>query len=121
MPTASPSDRYPRQGRSEKALVFMEPAGGYSDDCCRSFATRTSADGRARRRREHAKDIIPGTFGTVNPEAGHRVQSRQIIITGGNWEGYVSWGAWVGVGYGGDEKEAQRQADALTTRPAFTG
>ncbi|MCG5483232.1 ABC transporter substrate-binding protein [Sinorhizobium meliloti] len=106
----------------KKPLVFMERAGGYSDDCCMSFGNENFgkmvelAGGV-----NMAKDIIPGTFGTVNPEQVIASNPDQIIITGGNWEGYVPGGAWVGVGYGADEKEAQRKLDALTTRPAFTG
>ncbi|PJR16006.1 ABC transporter substrate-binding protein [Sinorhizobium meliloti] len=106
----------------KKPLVFMERAGGYSDDCCMSFGNENFgkmvelAGGV-----NMAKDIIPGTFGTVNPEQVIASNPDQIIITGGNWEGYVPGGAWVGVGYGADEKEAQRKLDALITRPAFTG
>ena len=47
-----------------------------------------------------AKDIIPGTFGTVNPEQIIASNPDQIIITGGNWQGYVPGGNWVGVGHG---------------------
>ena len=68
-----------------------------------------------------AKDIIPGTFGTVNPEQIIASNPDQIIITGGNWQGYVTGGNSVGVGYGADETEALRKLENLTKRPAFTG
>jgi iron complex transport system substrate-binding protein len=68
-----------------------------------------------------AKDIIPGTFGTVNPEQVIASNPDQIIVTGGNWEGYVPGGDWVGVGYGADLTEAHRKLENLTKRPAFTG
>lgn len=106
----------------KKPLVFVERAGGYSEDCCMSFGNENFgrmvefAGGV-----NMAKDIIPGTFGTVNPEQVIASNPDQIIITGGNWEGYVPGGAWVGVGYGADEKEAQLKLEALTKRPAFTG
>ncbi|MCG5479168.1 ABC transporter substrate-binding protein [Sinorhizobium alkalisoli] len=106
----------------ERPLVFMERAGGYSDDCCMSFGDENFgkmvefAGGR-----NMAKDIIPGTFGTVNPEQIIAANPDQVIITGGNWEGYVPGGNWVGVGYGADEKEALRKLENLTKRPAFTG
>ncbi|RCS21864.1 ABC transporter substrate-binding protein [Phyllobacterium salinisoli] len=105
-----------------KPLVFMERAGGYSDDCCMSFGDENFgkmveiAGGI-----NLAKDIIPGTFGNVNPEQIIASNPDQIIITGGNWQGYVPGGNWVGVGYGADQKEARRKLEALTKRPAFTG
>lgn len=105
----------------KKPLVFMERAGGYSDDCCMSFGNENFgrmvefAGGV-----NMAKDIIPGTFGTVNPEQIIASNPDQVIITGGNWEGYVPGGDWVGVGYGADEKEALRKLENLTKRPAFT-
>ena len=106
----------------KKPVVFMERAGGYSDDCCMSFGNENFgkmvelAGGI-----NMAKDIIPGTFGTVNPEQIIASNPEQIIITGGNWNGYVPGGNWVGVGYGADVKEAHRKLENLTKRPAFTG
>ncbi|WP_018898069.1 ABC transporter substrate-binding protein [Rhizobium sp. 2MFCol3.1] len=106
----------------KKPVVFVERAGGYSDDCCMSFGNENFgkmveiAGGI-----NMAKDIIPGTFGTVNPEQVIASNPDQIIVTGGNWDKYVPGGAWVGVGYGADLKEAQRKLEALTKRPAFTG
>ncbi|MCZ7449097.1 ABC transporter substrate-binding protein [Agrobacterium rhizogenes] len=106
----------------KKPVVFMERAGGYSDDCCMSFGNENFgkmvelAGGI-----NMAKDIIPGTFGNVNPEQIIASNPEQIIITGGNWNGYVPGGNWVGVGYGADLKEAHRKLENLTKRPAFTG
>ena len=105
-----------------KPVVFMERAGGYSDDCCMSFGNENFgkmvelAGGI-----NMAKDIIPGTFGTVNPEQIIASNPDQVIITGGMWEGYVPGGDWVGVGYGADTAEARRKLENLTKRPAFTG
>lgn len=105
-----------------KPVVFMERAGGYSDDCCMSFGNENFgrmvelAGGI-----NMAKDIIPGTFGTVNPEQIIASNPDQVIITGGMWEGYVPGGNWVGVGYGADTAEARRKLENLTKRPAFTG
>ena len=106
----------------KKPVVFMERAGGYSDDCCMSFGNENFgkmvelAGGI-----NMAKDIIPGTFGTVNPEQIIASNPDQVIITGGMWEGYVPGGDWVGVGYGADTAEARRKLENLTKRPAFTG
>ncbi|OCJ63804.1 ABC transporter substrate-binding protein [Agrobacterium tumefaciens] len=106
----------------QKPVVFVERAGGYSDDCCMSFGNENFgkmvelAGGI-----NMAKDIIPGTFGNVNPEQIIASNPEQIIITGGNWNGYVPGDNWVGVGYGADMKEAHRKLENLTKRPAFTG
>lgn len=106
----------------KKPVVFVERAGGYSDDCCMSFGNENFgkmveiAGGI-----NMAKDIIPGTFGTVNPEQIIASNPDQIIVTGGKWEAYVPGGAWVGVGYGADLNEARRKLENLTKRPAFTG
>ena len=106
----------------KKPVVFMERAGGYSDDCCMSFGNENFgrmveiAGGI-----NMAKGIIPGTFGTVNPEQIIASNPDQVIITGGKWEAYVPGGNWVGVGYGADLTEARRKLENLTKRPAFTG
>ncbi|PYE35085.1 iron complex transport system substrate-binding protein [Rhizobium sp. PP-F2F-G38] len=105
-----------------KPLVFVERAGGYSDDCCMSFGNENFgrmveiAGGT-----NMARDIIPGTFGSVNPEQIIASNPDQVIITGGMWEAYVPGGNWVGVGYGADLQEAHRKLENLTKRPAFTG
>ncbi|WP_320197638.1 ABC transporter substrate-binding protein [Agrobacterium sp. rho-13.3] len=106
----------------KKPVVFVERAGGYSDDCCMSFGNENFgkmveiAGGI-----NMAKGIIPGTFGTVNPEQVIASNPDQIIVTGGKWDAYVPGGNWVGVGYGADLTEARRKLANLTKRPAFTG
>ncbi|WP_240535375.1 ABC transporter substrate-binding protein [Rhizobium freirei] len=106
----------------KKPVVFVERAGGYSDDCCMSFGNENFgkmvelAGGI-----NMARKIIPGTFGTVNPEQIIASNPDQVIVTGGMWEAYVPGGDWVGVGYGADLAEAHRKLDKLTKRPAFTG
>ena len=104
------TDILTREIRRNRLSSSSVPAG-YSDDCCMSFGNENFgkmvefAGGT-----NMAKDIIPGTFGTVNPEQIIASNPDQIIITGGNWQGYVPGGDWVGVGYGADEKEAAPQA-----------
>ncbi len=110
------------RNKPAKPVVFVERAGGYSDDCCMSFGNENFgkmvelAGGT-----NMAREIIPGTFGTVNPEQIIASNPDQVIITGGMWEGYVPGGNWVGVGYGADTVEAHRKLESLTKRPAFTG
>lgn len=105
-----------------RPLVFVDRAGGYSDDCCMSFGNENFgrmveiAGGI-----NLATGIIPGTFGTVNAEQVIASNPDQVIVTGGMWEAYVPGGAWVGVGYGANVSEARRKLEALTRRPAFTG
>lgn len=105
-----------------RPLVFVERAGGYSEDCCMSFGNENFgmmvelAGGQ-----NMASPFIPGTFGTVNAEQIIASDPDQIVVTGGNWEAYVPGGAWVGVGPGSDMDQARTKLEALTQRPAFTG
>jgi iron complex transport system substrate-binding protein len=105
-----------------KPVVFMERAAGYSDDCCMSFGNENfgkmveMAGGI-----NMAKDIIPGTFGTVNPEQVIAADPDQIIVTGANWELYVPGGNWVGVGAGADPEVTSEKLANLMNRPGFTG
>ncbi|MCM2402892.1 ABC transporter substrate-binding protein [Rhizobium sp. S153] len=116
------TDTLAKAGDLKKPVVFMERAGGYSDDCCMSFGNENFgkmvelAGGI-----NMAKDIIPGTFGAVNPEQIIASNPDQVIVTGSNWELYVPGGAWVGVGPGADKAKAEEKLAALMKRPAFTG
>lgn len=106
----------------DRPVVFVERAGGYSEDCCMSFGhgnfgTFVELAGG----QNMAKPFIPGTFGTINAEQVIASDPDQIVVTGGNWEAYVPGGAWIGVGPGADEAEAQQKLAALMERPGFTG
>lgn len=102
--------------------VFIDRAGGYSEECCMSFGddnfgkfvTLAGGDNIAR-------NIIPATFGNLNPEQIIASSPDHVIVTGGMWDAYVPGGAWVGVGPGQDRAEALRKLAALTRRPAMTG
>lgn len=110
------------QADLEKPLVFVERAGGYSEDCCMSFG-----NGNFGRFVELAggtnmgSEFIPGTFGTVSAEQVIASNPDQIVVTGGNWEAYVPGGKWIGVGPGSDITVASDKLAALMERPAFTG
>lgn len=114
------TDRLAKVQGLKRPLVMMERAGGYSDDCCMSFGNENFgkmvdiAGGK-----NFASDLIPGTFGTVNPEAVVAANPEVVIITGGNWGAYVPGGAWVGLGPGSDLTEARRKLANLARRPAF--
>lgn len=117
---AKVTDRLAKVQNLKRPVVMMERAGGYSDDCCMSFGNENFgkmveiAGGR-----NLAGDLIPGTFGTVNPEAVVAANPEVVIVTGGNWGAYVPGGAWVGLGPGTDLVEARRKLDGLAKRPAF--
>ncbi|NKN35371.1 ABC transporter substrate-binding protein [Agrobacterium sp. a22-2] len=119
---AKVTDTLAKAPDAKKPLVFVERAGGYSEDCCMSFGNENfgkmveMAGGI-----NMAKDIIPGTFGTVNPEQIIASNPDQVIVTGSNWELYVPGGAWVGVGPGADQAKATEKLEKLMHRPAFTG
>lgn len=106
----------------DRPSVFVDRAGGYSDDCCMSFGDGnfgrfvTLAGGT-----NIAADIIPATFGTLNPEQIIASSPDHVVVTGGNWGAYVPGGAWVGIGPGADMIEAHRKLEALTERTAMTG
>lgn len=105
-----------------RPLVFVERAGGYSEDCCMSFGAENfgrmveEAGGT-----NMATPFIPGTFGTVNAEQIVASNPEVVIVTGGNWEAYVPGGAWVGVAPGADMGVARDKLAGLMQRPAFAG
>ncbi|WP_222105036.1 ABC transporter substrate-binding protein [Halomonas sp. SH5A2] len=110
------------QADPERPSVFIDRAGGYSDECCMSFGPAnfgeyvTLAGGS-----NIAADIIPNTFGTLNPEQIIAADPDHMVVTGGSWDAYVPGGDWVGVGPGADMEKAQAKLEALTERTAMTG
>ncbi len=105
-----------------RPLVFVERAGGYSEDCCMSFGSENfgrmveEAGGT-----NMAAPFIPGTFGTVNAEQIVASDPEVVVVTGGNWQAYVPGGAWVGVAPGADLAVAKDKLAGLMQRPAFAG
>ncbi|WP_435260157.1 ABC transporter substrate-binding protein [Thioclava sp. FR2] len=110
------------QASLTRPLVFVERAGGYSEDCCMSFGAENygrvveEAGGT-----NMATPFIPGTFGTVNAEQIVASDPEVVIVTGGNWEAYVPGGDWVGVAPGSDPHLAKAKLAKLMTRPGFVG
>lgn len=106
----------------ERPSVFVDRAGGYSDDCCMTFGNGNFGEYvEIAGGTNIAKDILPNTFGTLNPEQIIAANPDQVIVTGGQWDAYVPGGAWVGVGPGSDMEAARTKLKALTHRTAMTG
>lgn len=110
------------QADPERPSVFIDRAGGYSDECCMSFGPAnfgdyvTLAGGR-----NIAEGIIPNSFGNLNPEQIIASNPDHVVVTGGNWDAYVPDGDWVGMGPGADMDKARQKLEALTHRTAMTG
>ena len=106
----------------DRPVVFLERAAGFSDECCMSFGEENfglmveMAGGI-----NLARDIIPGTFGTVNPEQIIASDPDAVIATGAEWDAYVPGGKWVGLGPNSDMDAAREKLAGLMERPAFTG
>ncbi|WP_111412262.1 ABC transporter substrate-binding protein [Billgrantia lactosivorans] len=106
----------------ERPSVFIDRAGGYSDDCCMSFGPGNFGEYVELAGGDNiAKDIIPTTFGTLNPEQIIAANPEHVVVTGGSWDAYVPGGAWVGVGPGADLDSAHAKLEALTERTAMSG
>lgn len=106
----------------ERPDVFVDRAGGYSEDCCMSFGDGNFGEYvELAGGNNIAADIIPATFGTLNPEQIIAANPDHVVVTGGSWDAYVPGGAWVGVGPGADPETARAKLEALTERTAMTG
>ena len=66
-----------------------------------------------------AERLIPGTFGTVNPEQVVAANPDVVVVTGSNWKLYAPAGTWVGVGPGEYPALARTRLRALMDRPAY--
>lgn len=119
---AKVTDVIKAQADVKRPVVFMERAGGYSEDCCMSFGDANFGEMvEIAGGTNMAAPFIPGTMGTVNAEQIIASNPDKVIVTGGNWEAYVPGGAWVGVAPGADMSAARAKLAALMQRPAFTG
>ena len=90
--------------------VFIERIGGYTDDCCLSFGNENfglfvdMAGGN-----NIARQIIPTTFGQLNPEQVIVANPAHVVVTTANWEAFAPGGHWVGVGPGADADDRHVQ------------
>lgn len=110
------------EANPERPKVFIDRAGGYSDECCMSFGPANFGEYVALAGGNNIADgIIPASFGNLNPEQIIAANPDHVIVTGGNWDAYVPGGAWVGMGPGADMQRARTKLEALTQRTAMTG
>ena len=100
--------------------VMIERAAGYDDGCCMSFGNENFGRMVAMAGGENiAASLIPGTFGTVNPEQVVASRPDVVIVTGSNWKLFAPDGAWVGVGPGADLHLARARLRKLMDRAAY--
>lgn len=117
--TARVTDRL-RGFAGPRPRVMIERAAGYDEGCCMSFGDEnfgrmvTMAGGE-----NLAARLIPGTFGTVNPEQVVASRPDVVIVTGSNWKLFAPDGAWVGVGAGANQELARTRLRKLMERPAY--
>ncbi|MDP4559052.1 ABC transporter substrate-binding protein [Halomonas meridiana] len=110
------------QANPERPRVFVDRAGGYSDECCMSFGPANFGEYVMLAGGTNIADgIIPASFGNLNPEQIIAANPQHVVVTGGSWDAYVPGGDWVGVGPGADQAQAREKLQALTTRTAMTG
>ncbi len=89
--------------KPKRPTVFLERIGGYTDDCCLSFGDSNFGQFVALAGGDNiAKNIIPGTFGQLNPEQVIAASPEYVIITSANWSAIAPNGQWIGVGPGAD-------------------
>ncbi|WP_240547392.1 ABC transporter substrate-binding protein [Mesorhizobium tianshanense] len=110
------------ENKPDRPNVFIERIGGYSDDCCLSFGAENFgnyvelAGGH-----NIGSDIIPTTFGQLNPEQVIVADPEHVVVTGADWEAYVPGGRWIPLGPGADPKTTRKKLEWFLTRDAYTG
>lgn len=100
--------------------VMIERAAGYDESCCMSFGNENFGRMVAMAGGDNiAAGLIPGTFGTVNPEQVVAARPDVVLVTGSNWKLYAPDGGWVGVGPGADQALARARLAKLMQRAAY--
>ncbi len=109
------------EAQPERPRVFIERIGGYADDCCLSFGAENFgkyvelAGGH-----NIGSDILPSTFGQLNPEQVIAANPEHVVVTSADWEAYVPGGHWIPLGPGADPKVTRQKLEWFTTRSAYT-
>jgi iron complex transport system substrate-binding protein len=100
--------------------VMIERAAGYDESCCMSFGDENFGRMVSMAGGDNlAANLIPGTFGVINPEQVVAARPDVVIATGANWKLFTPDGAWVGVGPGADQDLARARLRKLMERPAY--
>ena len=108
--------------KPRRPAVFVERIGGYTTDCCLSFG-----DGNIGRLVALAgghnigSDLLPATFGQINPEQVLASDPEHVVVTSARWEAYVPGGDWIGVGPGADLEDARRRLERYLDKPSYHG
>ncbi len=109
------------RAKPERPKVFIERIGGYADDCCLSFGAENFgkyvelAGGR-----NIGSDVLPSTFGQLNPEQVIAANPEHVVVTSADWEAYVPGGHWIPLGPGADPKVTRQKLEWFTSRSAYT-
>ncbi|MCO5966582.1 ABC transporter substrate-binding protein [Sinorhizobium meliloti] len=109
------------QAKPERPRVFIERIGGYADDCCLSFGAENFgkyvelAGGH-----NIGSDVLPSTFGQLNPEQVIAANPEHVVVTSADWEAYVPGGHWIPLGPGADPKVTREKLEWFTSRSAYT-
>ncbi|MCG5478922.1 MAG: ABC transporter substrate-binding protein [Ensifer alkalisoli] len=109
------------RAKPERPRVFIERIGGYADDCCLSFGAENFgkyvelAGGH-----NIGSDILPTTFGQLNPEQVIAANPEHVVVTSADWEAYVPGGHWIPLGPGADPKVTREKLEWFTSRSAYT-
>ncbi|RVK88963.1 ABC transporter substrate-binding protein [Sinorhizobium meliloti] len=109
------------RAKSDRPRVFIERIGGYADDCCLSFGAENFgkyvelAGGH-----NIGSDILPSTFGQLNPEQVIAANPEHVVVTSADWKAYVPGGRWIPLGPGADPKVTRQKLEWFTTRSAYT-
>nr|WP_245581965.1 ABC transporter substrate-binding protein [Phyllobacterium phragmitis] len=109
------------RAKPRRPRVFIERIGGYADDCCLSFGAENFgkyvelAGGH-----NIGSDIIPTTFGQLNPEQVIASNPEHVVVTSADWEAYVPGGHWIPLGPGADRDVTRKKLEWFTGRIAYT-
>jgi iron complex transport system substrate-binding protein len=110
------------RAKPQRPSVFVERIGGYAEDCCLSFGAENFgkyvelAGGH-----NIGSELLPSTFGQINPEQVIAADPEQVVVTSADWEAYVPGGKWIPLGPGADPELTRKKLEWFTTRSAYTG
>lgn len=110
------------ENRPSAPTVFIERIGGYSQDCCFTFGPENFgkyvelAGGH-----NIGSDVLPSTFGQLNPEQVIVADPEHVVVTSADWEAYVPGGRWIPLGPGADTDTLRDKLKWFTTRDAYAG